>query len=108
MIWTATGAGPTTRRVISQWIKSTLISTGSIPNQRVTESIRSRVNFEVMDADDIHFEEKVDFVFCRNMLLYLPAQKRQRVIAQLKMALMPGRGVDAIITDSVSRAKVEL
>jgi chemotaxis protein methyltransferase CheR len=72
---------------------------------RVRADIRERVSVSVMDAGDLPFEAEFDFVFCRNMLYYLPVPKREDVIRRLKRALKPGLDIDRIVTDPITRRK---
>jgi chemotaxis protein methyltransferase CheR len=80
---------------------------GAGERQRVKPSVRSRVVFRRINLmrDELRFKEKVDVVFCRNVLIYFDEAGRERVLRRLAEVLRP-RGMMFIgHSESLLRAR---
>jgi type IV pilus assembly protein PilK len=59
---------------------------------RVNHSIRQRVAFSQLNVQNLLQApfEKVDIIFCQNLLIYFSQQKRQEIVTALASFLKPG------------------
>ena len=54
---------------------------------RVTREIRNSVEFQNLDLKDVHFNDKFDLIFCRNVLIYLNKEFQERILGSFATAL---------------------
>lgn len=59
---------------------------------RIVPALRSRVNFRRLNflQGDFGLREKMDVIFCRNVLIYFDRKTREKVLARLANHLEPG------------------
>ena len=59
---------------------------------RMTPDIRSKVRFEQMNFMDEHYStaDKMDIIFCRNVIIYFDRPTQRRILSRLAENLIPG------------------
>ena len=71
--------------------------------QRIVKIIRDRVDFQVADICNMPFCDEFDFVICRKMLYYLPAQNRKLALVRMEAALKKNVSQNCILFDAYTR-----
>jgi chemotaxis protein methyltransferase CheR len=54
---------------------------------KINREIKNSVDFQNLDLKDIHFENKFDLIFCRNVLIYLNKQFQENILSSFSVAL---------------------
>ncbi len=74
----------------AEWIQSYFESRGD--EYRIVERLRQRVAFSQLNVQNLKQApfDKVDIIFCQNLLIYFAQQKRHEIVTTLAKFLKPG------------------